>query len=674
MISTRKLGPALAPVAAAIAVVLPPAGVLAQTAANPIDEIVVTSTKLGKSLTELTQSVTILTEDDISTKAYSDFTEVLRHQAGIEFKQAGGPGQFNYPIMRGFANTSILVVVDGVKINEASSGGVGHLLGQIDPASIERIEILRGPQAVLYGANSTAGVISITTKSGKEKTGGISMEAGSLAWRRAGVSLRNTVQAGEGDFAYSVNLSKTDSDNVHPHEFTRDETIQASLGYDTERFGAGISVWRTDNVFQYAELDEASGGQTHETWWAFQTPDPNQMSPTKDTVIGAHLRHEISDRWSQRFQVGSMKKTYDILDAADGLLGYQPAPYDDFRFPAFGGELYARGELIPIYDTATDIAAYYSNDSTQLDYNLLMDGERVGALFGVEYLDQSAAQHGSYGVSSNDESVRSFYANGEVEVGGPVSLALGVRSDDYDSWGRETTGNIGVAIELGSATTLFSNFGTSFVAPSMSQLFNPTYGVLTLQPQSGETVELGVRHRGADGRLSLEAGFWHSDVDNVIAYDGAIPNPRSTSGFGQYTNRDKQRTQGVEFQWSYGLTDAISLSGNYTYTESESKAAGGEWIPTVLVAKHKGNVGAQFSADKFNVGANAYYAGPRLRWAGDLENEAYWRLDASGRFEVTRGLSLFARIENVLDEDIQEDMGYLQPGRYSVVGLQYKFF
>ena len=636
-----------------------------------MEEVVVSSTKLEKSLTDLTQSVTIIGEDEIELKGYTDFTEIMRGQAGLEFKQAGGPGHFNYPKMRGFSSSAILVVVDGVKINQASSGSVDHLLGQIDPTSIERVEILRGPQAVLYGANSTAGVISITTKSGARRDAGIQLEAGSLDWARAAVSFRDTAEAGDGDFAYSVNLSSIDSGNVHEHEFYEDETIQAKLGYELDRVGFGLSFWETDNRFGYAQLTDAGRGATRETYWTFQTPDPNQSSGTLNRVAAAHLRHDISDAWSQRLQVGSLENTYNISDPPDGLLGLQTAPVDGVSHWSFGGP-YNRGDVIEINDRASEVAAFYADENSQIDYNLIFSGDRFGALFGVESLDQSARQWGTYGTSDGEENVTSLYANAEIDLSDRLILAFGVRSDDYDTWGEETTGSLGVVIDVGTGGSIFSNYGTSFTAPTLSQLLNPTYGTLDLSPQSGTTTELGYRTSLVDSRLDLEATLWHTELDNVIVYDATIVNPRAFYGYGQYANRDVQVTQGAELTASYSLSDTLSVYGNYTYTESNSRKGVGEpWEPTVQIARNKGNLGVDFSNDRIYFGANAYYAGPRLRWAGDIAMKKYWRVDATGRMNFTDALSGYLRIENLFDEDIEEGLGYKQPGIYGVFGIQY---
>jgi vitamin B12 transporter len=644
----------------------------AMAAGEPIEQVIVDATKLGKDLERVTQPVSIISEEQIEAQAFADFTEVLRAQPGIEFKQAGGPGQFNYLRMRGFGDRAVVVVLDGQKLNEASGGGVSHILGQIDPNIIERVEVLRGPQASLYGANTTAGVIAITTKSGKRPEYDVGLEAGSLDWRKASASARDSIEAGPGTFSYSANLSKVDSDNVHPEEYYRDETMQSKIGYSTEALSVGASFWATDNDFQSAELDEAYCCQTLASWWAFQTPDPNQHSATRDQVLTAFVDHDITSSLSHRLQAGKMEKRYSVEDGADGLLGYQPAPYDGFRL---GNVTYAAGASVPIYDTTADVAAFYRNESSQVDYNLIYRHETFTVLGGVQYLDQRAWQWGSYGSNDNDEKVLSYYLNGESSLfGDALTLGLGARLDDFDSWGEEATGNVGLAYRLNESTTVFGNYGTSFTAPSMSHLFNPTYGTTDLTPESGDTVEFGVRQRLAGGRLHWDATAWHSTIDNVIVYDYTIANPRVSSGFGQYANRDKQRTQGVELQAGYALTDSLALSVNYTYTDSEATDAAGVWRRTVLISRNKGNIRLSFDRDKLTLGLNALYSGPRLRWAADVENPDYVRIDVSGRYAFTDRLAAFTRIENVLDEEIIEDLGYEQPGRYAIVGVSYRFF
>ena len=127
-------------------------------------------------------------------------------------------------------------VVDGVKINEGLSPGAGNFLGQIDPKLIEKIEILRGPQADIYGSDSTAGVIAITTKgplAGQHPE--LAAEYGSLDWKKGYGSLRGT----QGDFGYSLNLAYTDSDGVHDHETYRNFSPQLKLGY---KLGDRLSV------------------------------------------------------------------------------------------------------------------------------------------------------------------------------------------------------------------------------------------------------------------------------------------------------------------------------------------------------------------------------------------------------------------------------------------------
>lgn len=685
----RAIGMKQIAVAAACALVCALAAASAATAQNAdkaVEEVVVQASKIEKPINEVTHSVTVVGEEAIRDQAFTDVTEILRQQAGIEFKQVGGPGQFNYLKLRGLGAENVLVIVDGVKINTASGGNTRNLLGQLSPDAIESLEIIRGPQATLYGANSTAGVISIRTKSGKQASAGISAEAGSLDWRKGTGSLRDGVELGGGDLFYSANLSKTDSDNIHKYEYFEDASGQLKLSYETDRWQVGGNLWKVENDFGYAELDEASAVASKAAYWSFQTPDPNQHSRTGETLASVYFDFEFTDRLKQSMRIGSTATSYSIEDAANGLLGYQLTPVTiAATATATGGSGAARpaGTLAPIYDTATNIRAFYEDERRQAEYELLFTGQRFNLLGSIEYQEQGARQWGTYGVSDTEDSQLSYLANGDLKMfDDALIVSLGVRLDDYESWGTQTTGNVGAVWQFTPLVNVYANYGTSFKPATMSQLFNPMNGVATLSPETGRTAELGVRGALLDNALNVEVSYWDTQIDDIVFFDYSVVNPRATRvcafnpalTCGQYNNSAEGKTSGVEFKADYALSNAIGLYGNYTYTDSQTRAVGARWKRTVQIADHKANVGANFKGDKLTFGTNLYYSGPRLRWAGDLETDGYVRVDVSGRYALTKTVSLFGRIENLLDDDYLDEIGYAETGRYGIFGAEWRFF
>lgn len=641
--------------------------------AETLDYVVVNASRIPKAIVELTNSVTIVDEVSLKEGAFTDMTEVLRMQPGLEFKQAGGPGQFTYPKMRGLPSQSILVVVDGIKVNSGGSGDVGNLFGQLDVKAIEKMEILRGPQATLYGANSTAGVIAITTKSGGMTDAGFDIEAGSLDWRKASGSFRGSADVGGREVLYSLNASRSESGGVQPGEGYEDLTGQMKIDMAGEVFKTGISAFYSDSEFQTAELDEAYCCQTVDTHWAFQTPDPNNDSLTEQYVIGAYFTHNVTDRLSHTLRVGFTKKDYENIDLNDGLLGYQSAPFDNFVYsdPDYNPVVYQRGDQVPIYDDGFDIYQLYQDENRQYTYDWLYRGDGFNVIAGIERLEQEASQAGTWGALAGSQATTSLYLNGDVSLfDRALTLAAGVRRDDFDSWGEKVTGNVGAAwLISASDTTIYANYGTSYAAPTMSQLFSPSYGSATLQPESGKTLEVGIRQRV--GAFAFDAAYWDAKIEDVIFFDYTANNPANEYG-AQYNNGAMQRSRGVEFATTYALTDAVQLYGNYTYTDSQNQPYGAEWRDTVQIAPHKGNLGVRVSQESWAMTLNGYYSDERLRWAGDLQNPSYVRVDLSGFYYLTPRIELHARIENVLDRDIVEEMGYEQPGVYGIVGVSVK--
>lgn len=640
-----------------------------------LETVVVTASKLDKTSDRLTQSVSIVTEEELAKQNQTDFTEVLRNIEGFQFKQAGGPGQFSYPKLRGFGAGHMMVVIDGIKVNNPSGGDVGNLLGQIDPDSIERIEVLRGPQASTYGANATAGVLSITTKSGNQREAKLRAEVGSLGWEKQTASLRNAHHLGDGVFDYSINLSNTNSDGVHRHEFYDDKTTQLKLRYATDNFEVGGSYFRTDNEFQDAELKEASAVTRKDRYYYYQIPDPDSTRATQKTVKSLWLTHNINEQWSHTLRVGQSDENDQSLDLNNGLLGYVVAPFDGFTLDWWN--YYNQGQTVPVYDSGSFISADNRNQTKQYEYNLKFANENTRAMVGLERLEQRFRSWGRWGNSpAEEDTVDSIFINADQDLfDDKVVLSAGVRRDDYDSWGSKNTGNLGIAINVTPNSTVFANYGTSFKAPSMSQLFDLTYGDSSLKPESGKTSEIGFRQNLFGNKVNWNITAWRSVINDVVLYDGTIPNPRASWGFGQYTNGDEQRTRGAELSAAWQINNAWSVKGNYVYTDSHIlKKNADDYTRSVQIARNTASVSVDYTADKLNISAGLYYIGPRLRWAADLETDSYIRTDLSARYQVTDAFAVYGRIENLFDEEIVEEIGYDQPGRYSVVGVEYRFF
>jgi outer membrane cobalamin receptor len=638
-----------------------------------LDEVVVTATKIERPARFITDSVTIVDEEEIERQGFTDTTEILRQTAGIQFTQAGGPGQFNYPKLRGFSSGHFLVVIDGVKVNESLNPGVGHLLGQIDPSLIERIEVLRGPQADLYGSDSTAGVIAITTKAPLPGTNFQMLgEVGSLDWKKAYGSARGTWN----DFGYSLNTVFVDSEGVHEHEAYRNTSPQLKLTYSPGDWLSLVgSFLYTDAKFNYAELLESYEQDSPETpWWAFQLPDPDQFNKSERYLASFKVAHELTENLRQRLLFGWARQTNANRDDDDGLLGYIPAPRDPFSLDFF--TFYSLGQAVPVYDTGDGRPYHYRDENLQLDYNLVLDTPLSGglntALIGYEWFSQEGRSWGRLGELEGKVDNHAFYLNDVlVLLEGDLVLNGGLRYQDHETFGHKTTGKIGAAYRFPSATTLFANYGTSFRAPSFIQLFDAQYGNPGLGPENGWTFEAGLRQSALDDRLEAELIYWRTRLDDVIAFIGSV-DPETFQFTGTFENRDRGETEGVELIVDWWVTEGWRLSANYTYTDSWTEQ-GGERFRAVQVARNTGNLGVAYVRDRWSAGANLYYTGPRLRWNGDIEMDAYTRVDLFGRYALSEGVSVFGRIENLFDESIEEGKGFEQPGFYLTAGIDYRF-
>ena len=636
-------------------------------------EVTVQSTKMDKEISQVTEAVTVIPEEEISLSSITDFTDLLRYTPSVQFKRAGGPGQYVYTKLRGFGDGHFVVLIDGMKINETTSSGTGNFVSKLDPYIVGSAEILRGPQAVLYGSDSTVGVMNFITKGGLPGFhSNVGVEYGTYNWKKAFAGVRGT----EGNFRYSVNAAYTDSEGIHEYEDYKNFSPQIKLGYNhKDILDAEFSYVYIRSKWNYAELLYNSNFcYSWDEYWGGQLPDPERWNEEKYNLATLNLKHKINDNFRHKLMLGWYKQETESCNPNNGLLGYFVAPVGNVTVDYVN--YYNRGDSVPVYDDGDGKSAFYQDDNYQIDYNFIydqpFDGGLNTALLGLEYIRQDGESWGKYGEYGDYLESRSAYLNDQLMLlGEALVLNAGIRFDSHRAFGEQTTYKVGAAYTFqGLGTTLYTNYGTSFRAPTVYNLYHPKYGNQDLQPEEGWTAEVGMRQTLLDGRLNLEMATWHTELDNVITYDYIW---KVDEWVGTYVNRDKQTSYGFEFAFRWRFHDNFTLLGNYTFTESETEEDG-DSFRTVQIARNMFSLGIQCNLkDKLFLELHGYYAGPRLRWRGDLEMEEYFRVDASAKYVLWDGVSIFSRINNLLDEEIIEGMAYEQPGMYVVAGLQWDF-
>ncbi|HTT06208.1 MAG TPA: TonB-dependent receptor [Steroidobacteraceae bacterium] len=647
------------------------------SAAEALAPVIVTAGKLDLPLDELPQAASIVTADTISQQAQTSVTDTLRQEPGIQFQVGGGPGQALNTRLRGFADTT-LFVLDGITLNEGGTGDIGYLLGQLDPAMFQRIEVLRGPRATLYGADSTSGVISFTTLAGVTPGSHLAIEAGSLDWKKLLVGTADHLPLGEGSWSYSVNGSWVDSGGVNRWEFYRNGTLVARTGYTRGDLELGASFYGTDNEFQNADLIESIAGATAANYFAVQIPDPSDIDITRAGVVSLWLQQQLGAHLSQKLTIGGSGQDFSIVNgdtANGGLIGYYAAPYDGWTDPD-SYQVYAAGQSVPVYQFASTYRTV--SHSAQADYNLRYRTDRISAVLGATWLGQSYDENADAGGNDESQDIRSLYGDAALALAGQrLHLEGGARLDSYTAWADKATYSLGALYDLYRAApfalSVFANDGTSFTQPTLDQLYNPTYGNHALTPENASTVEAGLRASQWHEQLTEALTLWHSYVDNVIAYDYLIVNPRVPGGYGEYANLAAERSQGIELSLAAKLSSHLSLTANYTRTDAYDSDAAPAWTFMVENARNMGNLGVLYAVDAFDLGTNLFLTDHRLRWAGDVWAPGYARLDLYGRYHLGARLTAYARVQNALDHPIVQILGFRDVGVYVTGGLRYQF-
>lgn len=613
------------------------AGAEEQTA--NLGEIVVTATRDELPLEQVGSSITVITAKQIEQKQAQTVADVLRTVPGLDVVRTGSQGGTTSVFMRGAKSEHTLVLIDGIEMNDPSSAGGTFNFGHLTVDNIERIEVLRGPQSTLYGSHAIGGVINIITKRGDgPPRGSVSFEAGSFATTRETVA----ISGGADQVHFSLAASRLDTDGIssagkrygnHEKDGDQNSAITTRLGI-TPTPNSEI-----DMVLKYGrsrnEIDNGGGAGED---------DPNHIMRSSELFTRGQGWLSLFDNlWEQKLGV-----SYSDISWHDDNDPDAAHPVDRLR-------------------------SSFQGQTVKLDWQHILNLHKTTTLtMGLETKEEqgssdyhSVSSFGPYDSIWSKQTARtnSVYLQDQINIQDHWFSTIGVRLDDHDRFGSQTTYRFTTAYLIKqSGTKLKGSYGTGFKAPSLYQLYS-SYGSPNLKPDKSSGWDLGLEQGLPFLKTTFGATWFKNRYSQMIDFD---------MNTWTYTNVAKAHTQGLELTTAVQPLDELSLRFAYTYMETEDDSTGKELVRR---PKNKLSLDANYSfLKKAHLSLGLVYVGSRYNdKANSQELGGYTLVNLAGSYDVTKNLQLFGRIDNLLDREYEEVLGYGTPGIGAYAGLKVSF-
>ncbi|MEA3314976.1 MAG: TonB-dependent receptor, partial [Campylobacterota bacterium] len=563
------------------------------------------ATKSEQSIKDITSNVEVITSYELEEKHISTVTEALNLISGVSFTSNGGIGATTSLNLRGMSNKRTLVLIDGIRFQDPSNtngANISHLM----VSDIEKIEIIKGAQSGIWGADATAGVVNIITKKAKNGlNGSIFVEGGSFNTKKIGgvVSHKNKNY----DIKISANQLTTDS-----------FTVQAPKGEDIKKYEDDSYKNRTINlatsyyINDNAEINlNITDIDTQKDYDSYHNPDDTNMS---------------SDIENRLYNISFLQK----LNNHNIKLKAQQSEFsrDEIGTVAQWGMQYVK-----VFEGTTknielnDNITYNENDFIVLGVGSSSDD--------VKYTKTDN--------SSEDKKHKDnyIYLTNSNKLNNTI-LTQSIRYDDYDNFDSKATGKLGIKHNYNSYTYVSSNIGTGYTVPNIVEELNP-WGAINseLNPENSKSFDIGF------GYKDIKITYFYNKIEDLIQWYDA-------DGYGGepaiYKNLDGKSTfKGIEIDYKKDIMQDLLLSLNYTNLNAKDKD--GEDLARRAKEDFKFGID-YYGVEKLHLGLNGQYVGERYDKANKqgAQTGKYTIANFVANYDIKKDLKVYTKVDNITDK------------------------
>lgn len=599
---------------------------LAYAAADSLDEMVVTATRTEQALTQTLSHATVISRKDIEDSQATDVPALLKNLAGVEVYQSGGIGKQSSLFLRGTNSSHTLVLLDGVRINSATTGATQ--IDQLMLDQIERIEVVRGNVSSLYGSEAIGGVIQIFTKRGRGAPSfNGSIGAGSHNTQRAAAAFGGEVAS----TSFNVQISKYKTDGVSAIKPSIVATVNPDKdGYDNTSVSANVRHAFSDAHSLSASLFDSSATSQNDNSFGATTDVNSSKSHIQKAAVVSENR--LDDDWQSRLQL------------SQGVDDYQN---------------YLNGGRSSQFKTTSDLLAWQ---------NTLRVGENNALLVGLEKLKQQVASSTLYTrTSRTDDSMFAGYTGNY----GVQQVQLNLRRDKYSDFGTTNTWLLGYGFDVADTWRVTASTGTAFKAPTLNDLFYPfvdfgfgfSYaGNPNLKPERSRDSELGLHYANSVQRLDMV--YFDNRIRDLIV--------SNTLPAGTVINLDEARSDGIELAYNGQFGDTgVKLAATQ---QNPRDAKTGQAL--LRRAKNFSSAGVTQQLGMVKVGGEWQHSGARedidINTFARTRLTAYDVVNLTASYTLDKHFDLSARVDNLFNKDYMLAHGYNTLGRTLYLGLNYE--